>query len=110
MYLLTTGGQRQLSLIEPLIRRNGNRRAISLHVNSDRRVARRFIPRAAHLVYSKPVLKKVLDAMRCDELMFHLSFKTSALKLDVLPTAVSQLIDPDVAVIVSTPRPCFLTG
>jgi hypothetical protein len=42
--------------------------------------------------------------------LLHLSFKTATLKLDVLPTSVSQLIDPDVAVIICSPRPGFLAG
>src|SRR6185503_16194710 len=52
----------------------------------------------------------MFDAMRRDELMLHLSLKTAALKLDVLPAAISQLVDPDVAVIIGAPRPRILAG
>src|SRR4051794_39313761 len=52
----------------------------------------------------------MFDAMRRDELVLHLSFKTTALKLHVLPAAVSQLVDPDVAVVIRAPRPRLLAG
>src|SRR5215212_2963133 len=52
----------------------------------------------------------MFDPVRRDELVLHLSFKTAALKLDILPTAVSEFVDPDVAVIICAPRPGLLAG
>src|SRR6185503_957632 len=52
----------------------------------------------------------MFDTMRRDKLVLHLSFKTTALKLHVLSAAVSQLVDPDVAVIICAPRPRLLAG
>ena len=42
------------------------------------------------------------------ELVFHLRLEPPALKFDILPTAIGQLVDPDVSVLVRTPCPCFL--
>src|SRR5215211_8994664 len=82
----------------------------SLQIDPERCVSCCFIPGASHLVDAIPVLEKMFDTMRRDELVLHLSFKTAALELDVLPTLVSQLIDPDVAVIIGAPRPRLLAG
>src|SRR5262245_44317617 len=47
--------------------------------------------------------------MWLNELVFHLSFKTAALKLNILPATIGQLINPNITVIISPPRPCFLS-
>src|SRR5829696_6394818 len=107
MYLVLAMRQRKLYPIESPVCRNRNIRATSLQINPHRCVSSCFIPCAAHLVDGIPVLEKMFDTMRRDELVLHLSFKTTALKLNVLPAAVSQLVDPDVAVIICSPRPRF---
>ena len=110
MYLLGAIQRLELSLIETLICSDRNSCATSLQTESQRRVTSRFVPRATHLAHAKPVFENMFDTMRRNELVLHLSFKTPALKLDILSAAVSQLIDPDVAVFVSSPRPRFLAG
>src|ERR1044072_423958 len=107
LHLLATS-QLNLSPTKPLISSDRNSGFVSLQTNSYRSVASRFVPRATHAINAKPVLKKMFDAMRRDELVLHLSFKAASLKLHILSTAVRQLIDPDVAVLVSPPRPCLL--
>jgi hypothetical protein len=51
------------------------------------------------------VFDEMLNAMRRDKLVFHLCFEPPTLKLNILVTAVSQLVNPDIAVVVSAPGP-----
>ncbi len=51
---------------------------------------------------------EMLNAMRRDELVLHLCLKPPALKFDILAAAVSQLINPNVAVFIRAPGPGLL--
>src|SRR6185503_10421812 len=83
---------------------------ITLEMNSKRGIMGRLVPGATQIVHRKPVFHDVLNAMRSNELVFHLRFKAATLKLNILVTSISQLVDPDVAVVVSAPGPGLLAG
>src|SRR5215213_4034250 len=82
----------------------------SLQIDPERCVSCCFIPGASHLGDAIPVLEKMFDTMRRDELVLHLSLKTTALKLHVLSSAISKFVDPDIAVIICSPCPRLLAG
>ena len=88
MYLFAAIRQRKLSPTKSLIRRDRNYGLVSLQTDSHRRVASRLIPRSTHLINAKPILKEMFDAVRRDELVLHLGFEATSLKLHVLPAAV----------------------
>src|SRR4030095_6487128 len=68
-------------------------------------VRRRLVPCPAETVHGNPVFNKVLDTMRRYKLMLHLRLKSSTLKFNVLVAAIGELIDPDVAIVISAPSP-----
>src|SRR6266545_1100525 len=78
----------ELNVTETRVGICGDQGAIALHVDAQSGIARRFVPAAAKPVHSEPILEEMLDAVRGNKLMLHLSFEATTLKLDVLPAAI----------------------